>query len=101
MCLATWNDEDFIGRIAAWRDVPARCMDPLGSESPNVGETKVAWCPSLADRGGIALNGFDVKDGTAGLCLWQLIRQVLFCACCGASNFMVANGPDALQALRP
>ena len=40
MRLATWNDEDFMGRIAA--DVPARYMDPLGSESHNVGETKVA-----------------------------------------------------------
>ena len=45
--------------------------------------------------------GFDVKDGTARLCLWQLIRQVLFCACCGASKTAVAKGPDALQALRP
>ena len=83
-------------------DVPARYMDPLGSESPNVGETKVAWCPwSLADRGGIALNGFDVKRWNRKLCLWQLIRQVLFCACCGAFKTAVAKGPDALQALRP
>ena len=43
ICLATWSDDDFVGRIAA--DVPARYMDPLGSESPNIGETKVAWCP--------------------------------------------------------